>query len=81
MPIYNFQKIANIASYKMLYKVKECWTILLPHNRKEKYKNLYLCKKDLNIWTIVAKKMEIKYDLPHTKANDINFQKFANITS
>ena len=23
---------------------------------RKKYKNLYLCKKDLNIWTIVAKK-------------------------
>ena len=41
-----------------------------------------ICAKKISTFEqLLQKKMETKYHLPHTKANDINFQKFANITS
>ena len=56
MPIYIFQKITNIALYEMLYKVKECVNNFTSTQQKRKIQKLISVQKDLNIWTIVAKK-------------------------
>ena len=42
-----------------------------PHNRNEKYKNLYLQKKSTFEQLLQTNK---KYHLPHTRVKDINFQ-------